>query len=49
MQRCYRHIDMFEHTNRQAVQDGVIKITHQPTADQRADVLTIPIGPLPFI
>ena len=40
---------MFEHANRQAVQDGVIQIINQPTADQCADILTKPMGPLPFI
>ena len=49
IQRRSRHIDMFEHANRQAVQDGLIKIFHQPTADQRADILTKPMGPLQFI
>ena len=49
IQRRSRHIEMFEHANRQAVSDGVIKIIHQPTADQRADILTKPMGPLPFI
>ena len=44
-----RHIDLFEYANRQAVKNGVIKIIHQPTADQRADMLTKPMGPLPFI
>ena len=48
-QRRSRHIEMFEHANRQAVSDGVIKIIHQPTANQRADILTKPMGPLPFI
>ena len=49
IQRRSRHIEMFEHANRQAVQDGVIQIIHQPTADQRADILTKPMGPLQFI
>ena len=40
---------MFEHSYRQAVSDGVIKIIHQPTANQRADILTKPMGLLPFI
>ena len=45
-----RHIDLFEHANRQAVKNGVIKIIHQPAADQRADIfVTKPMGPLPFI
>ena len=47
--RRSRHIEMFEHANRQAVKDGVIEIFHQPTADQRADILTKPMGPLQFI
>ena len=49
IQRRSRHIEMFEHCNRQAVQDGVIKIIHERTANQRADILTKPMGPLPFI
>ena len=49
IQRRSRHIDMFEHANQQAVQDGLIKIFHQPTADQRAEILTKPMGPLLFI
>ena len=40
---------MFEHSYRQAVSEGVIKIIHQPTANQRADILTKPMGQLPFI
>ena len=43
IQRRSRHIDMFEHANRQAVQDGIVRIIHQRTADQRADILTKPI------
>ena len=49
IQRRSRHIDMFEHANRQAVQDGIVRIIHQRTADQRADILTKPMGPLPYI
>ena len=49
IQRRSRHIDLFEHANRQAVKNGVIKIIHQPAADQRAEILTKPMGPLPFI
>ena len=49
IQRRSRHIEMFEHCNRQAVQDGVIKIIYERTANQRADILTKPMGPLPFI
>ena len=45
-QRRCRHIEMFEHANGQAVHDSVIKIIHQPTVDQRADILTAPLGPL---
>ena len=40
---------MFEHTNRQAVRDGVVHIIHQSTADQRTDILTKPLGPLQYI
>ena len=49
IQRRSRHIEMFEHCNRQAVQDGVVQIIHERTANQRADILTKPMGPLPFI
>ena len=49
IQRRSRHIETFEHSYRQAVSEGVIKIIHQPTANQRADILTKPMGPLPFI
>ena len=48
IQRRSKHIEMFEHANRLAVSDGVIKIIHQPTADRRADILTKPMGLLPF-
>ena len=49
IQHRSRHIDMFEHADCQAVQDGVIRIIHLRAADQRADILTEPMGPLPYI
>ena len=36
IQRRSRHMEMFEHCDRQAVQDRVIQIIHERTADQRA-------------
>ena len=47
--RRSRHIDMFEHASREAVQDGVIKIFHQTTADQCADISTKTMGRLQLI
>ena len=40
---------MFVQYKTTAVKNGVIKIIHQPAADQRAEILTKPMGPLPFI
>ena len=40
IQRRPQHIQVLKHANRQAVQDGVIRIIHQLTSHQREDIAT---------